>query len=138
MMIRPARPAAASGLRQAFTLLEVLVVMAILVIIAGAGAFAAFKALDSAKRREAQIKMQKVESAVQIYQTTYTQQPTGVMDLVTQGPDGTAPILVGGQEAVTDPWGAPFTFAFTTDAFGSQRVLVSCQGNGNPLQWPEK
>jgi len=139
MMIQTVRRSSAAGSRRsAFTLLEVLVVMAILVIIAGAGAFGAFKAMDSAKRREAQIKMEKVASAVQIYQVTYGQFPDDIMALVNQSPDGTAPTLAGGPAAVTDPWNAPFAFQIMDDNQGSTRVLVTCQGNGTQMQWPEK
>jgi len=142
MMIRPQTTLtlalASDRRRAAFTLLEVLVVMAILVIIAGAGAFGAFKALDMARMNEAKLKMEKIANAVQIYNTQYGMFPQSAMELVSTSPDGSAPVLVGGQAAVTDPWGAPFSFEVLTDETGSTRVLVTCSGKNPPFTWPER
>ena len=142
MMIRPALPLARNGsrsrLRPAFTLVEVLVVMAILVIIAGAAVFGVQKAMDSARINEAKLKMQAVASAADRYYIAYQEHPTDPNQLVNMSPDGTAPVLQGGVAAITDPWGQQFQMELVTDQFSSQRIRVTSNGNGNGnrLQWP--
>ena len=138
MMTRPASPAARrSRLRPAFTLVEVLVVMVILVIIAGAATFAVFGNLERAKVQEAKIKAQKIEQAALTYYTLNSEYPTDPSQLITAGPDGSAPLLVGGQPAILDPWGQQYTMQVTQDGFGSTRVIVTSTGGGRQMiQWP--
>jgi general secretion pathway protein G len=124
-------------LRPAFTLVEVLVVMAILVIIAGTATVGIFKYLDLAKRREAEIKMTNIMNAANTYQITYDQFPTDASQLFNPGPDGSPPLLVGGTAASIDPWGQPYTLSVTQDNFGSTRVIVISSGNGIPIQVPK-
>ena len=134
MLIRPARQ---TRRRPAFTLVEVLVVMVILVIIAGAATFAVFGNLEKAKVQEAKIKAQKIEQAAQSYYATNNEFPTDPSQLINAGPDGSAPLLVGGQPAILDPWGHQYTLQVMEDSFGSTRVLVTSTGNGKtPIQWP--
>ena len=141
MMIRPASAvtsiARRSRLRPAFTLVEVLVVMVILVIIAGAATFAVFGNLEKARREEAKIKAQKIEQAALTYFALNNDYPTDPTQLINASPDGTAPLLVGGQPAILDPWGQQYQMSVTQDSFGSTRVIVTSTGNGKvPIQWP--
>ena len=81
MMIRPTSPsllrvAGRSRIRPAFTLVEVLVVMVILVIIAGAATFAVFGNLEKARVEEAKIKAQKIEQAALTYYALNNDYPT--------------------------------------------------------------
>jgi len=146
MMIRPASPAVEvarraarrSRLRPAFTLVEVLVVMAILVIIAGVATFGVSKGMDMAKRQENKLKMQKIETAAKTYFITYQEYPSDPSQLVTQGPDGTAPLIEGGQTAILDPWSQPYQMTITQDDQGSTRVRVISNGSGTQIAWPEK
>jgi len=139
MMIRPATPAPRRlRLRPAFTLVEVLVVMVILVIIAGAATVATFSYLDKAKRQETRLKAQKIENAAKSYYALYQDYPTDPMQLVQQMPDGSAPLIEGGQSAVLDPWGQPFQMSIIQDDQASTRVRVISNGSGTPIAWPEK
>lgn len=134
MLIRPARQ---TRRRPAFTLIEVLVVMVILVIIAGAGSFAVFGSLEKAKVKEATIKAQKIEQAAMTYYALNNEYPVDPTQLINASPDGAAPLLVGGQPAILDPWGVQYTMQVTQDSFGSTRVIVTSPGNGKtPIQWP--
>ena len=111
MMIRPTSPAPivagrvarSSRVRPAFTLVEVIVVMVILVIIAGAATVGVTKYLDTAKRQEAKLKMQKIENAAKTYLAVYNEYPTDPSQLVTQSPVvrsiGAELIAIGGQRA---------------------------------------
>lgn len=125
-------------LRPAFTLLEVLVVMAILVILAGATAFGTFKYIDMAKRSEAKTKMRTLETAAKTYYITYNEYPTDPMQLVQPSPDGTAPLVEGGEPAALDPWNVPFTMEVITDDFGSTRVRITSTGSGQAIVWPDR
>ena len=124
--------------RRGFTLLEVLVVTAILVILAGLATFATVSYLEKAHVSEAKLKMSKIESAINAYQVSNDGNwPTSLNDLITP-PDG-RPLLVGGQAAITDPWGKPFQFSIGQDNFGATRALVTTTDEkGMTIQWPEK
>ena len=142
MMIRPTstsllRAAGRSRIRPAFTLVEVLVVMVILVIIAGAATFAVFGNLEKARVEEAKIKAQKIEQAALSYYALNNDYPADPSLLINPGADGSAPFLVGGQPAILDPWGQPYTMQVSQDNFGSTRVIVISSGNGKKqIQWP--
>ncbi len=132
------RPARQTRRRPAFTLVEVLVVMVILVIIAGAATVATFSYLDKAKRQEFKLKAQKIESAAKAYQALYETYPTDPSQLVQQTPDGSAPLIEGGQSAVLDPWGQPMQMSIVTDDTGSTRIRVTSNGSGATLAYPDR
>ena len=135
MLIRPARN---TRRRPAFTLVEVLVVMVILVIIAGAATVATFSYLDKAKRQEFKLKAQKIENAAKSYYALYQDYPTDPSQLVQQSPDGSAPLIEGGQSAVLDPWGQPMQMSIVTDDTGSTRIRITSNGSGAPLAYPDR
>jgi general secretion pathway protein G len=135
MMIRQPQ-STTHALHRAFTLVEVLAVMAILVIIAGAGAFGIVKYMDLAKEREAKLKMQKIENAAKIFFSNNSTFPNTPDELI-QSADGTAPLLEGGQAAIMDPWGQPFQMQITQDQFGSTRVLLTSVGGPKQITWPQ-
>ena len=140
-MIAPSsarRVRAAGRVRQAFTLLEVLVVVAILLILAGLGTFAAVSQLSKAKVNEAKLKMQAVEQACKRYYISHEATYPDNLTVLVQPPDG-RPELEGGQTAITDPWGKPFSMSVVADQTGTQRVVIkTTDDQGNPLQWPDR
>jgi prepilin-type N-terminal cleavage/methylation domain-containing protein len=138
MMIQPVSRPSIRRLRPAFTLVEVLVVMVILVIIAGAATTAVFSQLEKAKRQEVKLKMQKIETAAKMYFTLYSEYPQDASVLTATSPDGSAPLLEGGTTAITDPWGQQMQISVTQDNQGSTRILVTSNGSGSALTWPEK
>ena len=101
-----APPRAASRLRRAFTLLEVLVVMAIILIIAGGATFAAMSYLAKAKVNSAYTQMSKIENTVKSYASLNEGNYPESLSALVQDPNG-QPLLEGGQAAITDPWGKP-------------------------------
>jgi general secretion pathway protein G len=126
-----------SARRSAFTLLEVLVVVAILVILAGVASISIFRYMEDAKVSRAKSDMQAIEKA---YETFYTQHQEWPQDLIQ-----VAPLLKQGQEALKDPWGNPYVVEIVeyqdpTDGQTIQRPVVRCQPPGNKpvIQWPEK
>jgi general secretion pathway protein G len=91
-----------SNRRNAFTLLEVLVVVAIIVILASVGTIYFFRYLDDAKKDSAKAKAHNIATAAKSYYIKYGVAPSA-QDLITP-PDGGKPFLVGGKTAITTPW----------------------------------
>lgn len=141
------RPARSDGRREAvrraaFTLLEVLIVVAILVILASAASIALFRYLEDAKVGRAKNDMRVIEQAINKYYLEHTQWPP-------EGPDGLvaiAPQLQQGREGLIDPWGGQYfweliTMQDETDGTTKQRPVVYCQppDQAKPrIQWPER
>ncbi|MBX9626960.1 MAG: type II secretion system protein GspG [Gemmataceae bacterium] len=122
MKLAPASTRAAR--RAGFTLLEVLVVVAILVILAGVGVVATTSYLERAKRSEARLKCNTIAGAVEAYYLNNQQYPETLDQLLSQG-GGTA--LKNGQQDLTDPWGKRFNYQVVDMGDGS--------GNGAPIVW---
>jgi general secretion pathway protein G len=141
MIVRPSpvSPAVRAARRAAFTLVELLAVMAIIMVLAGLGAFAVVSQMDKARRNEAYIQMSKIENAAKQYYIANGTWPASVMDLVQQQPDGSAAPLEGGLAAVTDPWKGQYSGGPQLDAAGVERYVVTCTtSRGEVLTWPKQ
>lgn len=121
--------------RPGFTLLEVLVVVAILVILAGVAGVYVFGFLDEAKADTARSQCAALENAARSFYVKNSRMPNQLMDLV--APDqsvfpGAKPILDGGQQAILDPWGNPYQSDFSQfDQYNSPDPQVWTYENGN-------
>lgn len=104
--------------RSAFTLLEILVVVGIIVALAGMAIFYLGPQSDKTDRNLAIAKMKKIEQALDIFYTDHKQYPQQLTDLL-QAVDG-APPIIKDQEAITDPWGT--IFGYDPDAVDQQGV----------------
>jgi general secretion pathway protein G len=106
-----ARHAAARGTRAAnragFTLMEVLVVVAILVILAGVGSVVVFRYLEESKENIAKLGVAKLETAVKAHKINHQDYPSDLISL-TQ-PEGNKPAALEGKD-LEDPWGQPFQY----------------------------
>src|SRR5437763_16154840 len=91
--------------RAAFTLMEMLVVVAILVVLAGASVPIYLNYLDSAKRDRVKIDTKTLETAVEGYYTRFGDYPPSLDALTQPAPDGSKATLE--REAILDPWGQP-------------------------------
>ena len=95
--------------RAAFTLIEVLVVVAILVILAGVGIVAYMRYLEDAKKTQAQLQCKSLAEACEAYYlnpqsgNTY---PTSWQDLLVPfgGTGGSISFLKNGQRDIMTPW----------------------------------
>jgi general secretion pathway protein G len=138
--LRTARTnAAGRGTRRAaFTLLEVLIVVAILVILASAASIALFRYLEDAKVGRAKNDMRVIEQAVKTYYLQNGEWPQQLTLI--------APHLEAGQQSLLDPWHNPYTYDLVTyqdetDGSQKQRPIIYCQppDPAKPrIQWPEK
>ena len=94
--------------RPAFTLMELLVVMAIIVIIAGFGGYYIIGQLDSAKIGAAIQKAKVVAQAAETYYIDHGAYPDNLEVLLTVV-EGKGPYLKS-REAIMDPWNKQFQY----------------------------
>ncbi|MCE9567225.1 MAG: prepilin-type N-terminal cleavage/methylation domain-containing protein [Planctomycetes bacterium] len=123
--------------RAGFTLLEVLVVVAILVILAGVASISIFRYMDDAKVNRAKLDMQTIEKACKTYYANNQDWPDPSNLQQTVGP------LLENPNALIDPWGQSYfiTTQQQGQADGSSITRVYVHSNGapskqQPLQWP--
>src|SRR4051812_9646930 len=94
--------------RRGFTLLEVLVVVAIIVVLAGVGVVALMPQFEGAKEKLAKAKALDLTQAVQIYKVNNDDYPPSLDALAQQQPNGGPPLVQ--PDALRDPWGQPFGY----------------------------
>jgi general secretion pathway protein G len=98
-----------------FTLLEMLVVLAIMGLLAAIVAPQVLKYLGTSRTQTAKVQIQNIDAALQLYRLDVGRFPTqdeGLNALVTAPPTATGwngPYLQK-QAALTDPWGAPYYY----------------------------
>lgn len=124
--------------RDAFTLVEVLVVMAIIVILAGIASVGVMRYLDNAKELNAEAQMKNIYSAYMAYNLKsggdlWPQDPS---ELVVS-PDGGKAYLDGGQQALLSPWGQPYTVQIQEVSSGAKPVVYCQTPGGMTLQYPK-
>jgi general secretion pathway protein G len=127
--IRTARRKAAR--RAAFTLLEVLIVVAILVILASAASVSLFRYLEDAKVGKAKAEMNTILGAIKKYYSEQQQWPPEGANLAQSiGP------LIEGNPQVLDPWQNPYQFKLEAeqqnDGTTNQRPFIICSPPGKP------
>lgn len=109
MILRNTHQKVTRSARPAFTLMELLVVMAIIVIIAGFGGYYILGQLDQAKVSAAIQKAKVVAQAAETYYIDHGQYPQNIQELLQKTEDGKGPYLKS-QDAIMDPWGHVFQY----------------------------
>lgn len=94
--------------RLGFTLMEVLVVVAILVVLAGTGGVIYMRYLDDAKKDTARMQTQTLGQVVDTYYLKKGDYPQS-LEMLTQSLDGGPPYLE--PSALIDPWGRQYQYA---------------------------
>ena len=141
MLARPTTRRVTARTRAGFTLLEVLVVVAILVILASVATFATVSYLAGAKVDQAGLQATNIQKAAMAYYTksggTY---PDSLQLLVVRdATTGTQPLLEGGESAILDPWQQPFQFEIIMDNAGAERFVVfTTSPEGQRIQFPRQ
>jgi general secretion pathway protein G len=107
MVVRPQPFANRPPRRAAFTLLEVLIVVAIIVILAGVGGVYVFKAYEDAKEGIARTRAIALANAAQQFQIKYQRLPESLNELINP-PEGGKPYVE--PDTLMDPWGRPFQY----------------------------
>ncbi len=95
--------------RSAFTLLEVLIVAAIILVLAGAGGMTFMKYLDEAKKDRATMDVKTLSTACQAYQIKNGSPPATLATLAQADADGGKP-YIDTQELLRDPWGGAYQY----------------------------
>lgn len=95
--------------RTAFTLMEVLVVVAILVVLAGVGGVIYMRIQEDAERDLAGLKINDIETALQSYHRQYKTYPASLTELA-QPQDASRPYI--DVDALIDPWGQPYVMSY--------------------------
>src|SRR5262245_4487521 len=111
MILRPScLPARRTSLaaRRAFTLMEVLVVVAIIFILASVSTIVVFRYLDESKDRIAKAGVRTLDTAIKAHKTTHGDYPQSLEELVLPTPDGKPAALE--ETALLDPWGRPYIY----------------------------
>lgn len=119
--------------RPGFTLLEVLVVVAILVILAGVAGVYVFGFLDDAKVDTARTQCEFFEKQCKAFYARHNRAPNGLIELVQPDPSLGKPLVDGGISALTDPWGVgqyQLDTSGQTDQYGAPLFIVTCFENG--------
>jgi len=136
--VLPHSPRLARRTRDAFTLVEVLVVVAILVILAGAATVGIMKYLDDAKIDRTRMDAKAIHTAVKAYYTKNDQNwpSPDLSELV--NPSLGRSYLEGGQASLVSPFQTPFQFSLVSNSNGEEEPFVYCQGpNGMTIGWPK-
>ena len=94
--------------RAAFTLMEMLVVVAIIVMLAGIGGYYYVKQLDAAKVSTAKAQTRVLSEACENYYINHGSYPTSLALLLQQSEQG-GPYLKT-QDALIDPWQRPYQY----------------------------
>ena len=110
MTVRTSRLAARSTFRAGFTLMELLVVVALLVVLAGTGGVIYMNYLEGAKEDVAKSQVQVLTEAAQMYQIKTGSYPPDLNTLTQPTADGKAASLE--VSALIDPWQRPYQYQY--------------------------
>jgi general secretion pathway protein G len=138
MLLTTARTAARRAPRRpGFTLLEVLVVVAILVILAGIAVVAVPRYIEDGKRTAAMAGCKNLAMAIEAYMNNPANPgnalPTQLSDLI-QPPFGGPSYLRNGEADTIDPWGKPYQIQEAQRSDGTIYPLVTTTAqDGTPI-----
>lgn len=138
MLLKTARvPGRGPARRRGFTLLEVLVVVAILVILAGIAVVAVPRYIEDGKRTAAMAGCQNLAKAIEAYMNNPANpgnaMPQQLSDLI-QPPFGGPSYLRNGEADTIDPWGKPYQIQPAQRADGTVYPLVTTTAaDGTPI-----
>jgi general secretion pathway protein G len=103
--------------RSGFTLLEILIVVAIIVVVAGIGGYYLFGALERGKIDAAKAQIKVIENAVEIYRLAHTVPPQNLQILLQPDAANDGAPYFKEEKAIVDPWGNIYLYEYQ-DAMG--------------------
>ncbi len=141
MILRTHPPQERLLARAAFTLMELIVVIAIIVALAGIGGYFLIGAIGQSKEQIAEVQVkQTLTKACQTYFVRYGQWPTTLEELISMPQQkGDRPIL-DDPTAILDPWERPYVYDSTGPNNGGLKPDISCQSpdTGKTIgNWPQ-
>lgn len=111
--------------KRAFTLVELLIVVAIIATLAAVMIPATVEHLKKADLTAAEVLVKNVNAAVVTYYTTNKKLPSSLNDLV-EGTDDDPPIIEGGADVLFDPWDNELKFEIR----GKRFAIISAGEDG--------
>jgi type II secretory pathway pseudopilin PulG len=119
--------------------MEVLIVVAIIVVLAGVGAFYLFPQLDKAKEQKAYSDVKALTQAAGIYRTNNNGKlPPSLDALATVQPSGDKPIIK--RDALFDPWENPYKYDPSGSRNGGMEPDIWCETPEGKVigNWPKR
>jgi general secretion pathway protein G len=107
MIVRTSQSAARRMVRAGFTLMELMVVVALLVVLAGAGGVIYLNILEGAKEDVARSQAQELSQAAEAYKVRYGDYPANLAALTQPASDGKVYLE---PSALIDPWQRPYQY----------------------------
>jgi general secretion pathway protein G len=134
MVLRTTRAAVRTG----FTLMEMLVVVAIIVVLAGIGGYYLLPRVDESKEKAARAQLKgTLTTAVETYKLNNGDYPPNLEALTQQQPNGGKPILE--PDALRDPWGQAYGYDPAGPHNGGMRADIWCnRPNGQIGNWSQQ
>ncbi len=121
--------------RPAFTLLEILVVVAIIVVLAGVGGMYLLPRVDEAKEKTAVSQVQMLTQSVNMYKINNGDFPPSLEALAQQQPNGGSPIVQA--DALRDPFNQPYGYDPGGSRNGGMQPDIWCNRPGRQIgNWP--
>lgn len=95
--------------RTAFTLVEVLIVVAIVVVMAGVGGITYMKYLEDSRKDRAKMDVGNLSKAVEAFQIKHGSPPDSLLTLTQPEADGSR-AAISNAEVLRDPWGNMYQY----------------------------
>jgi general secretion pathway protein G len=115
--------------RSGFTLLEILVVVAIIVMLAGVGGYYVMGQYDQSKVKKAIIDAKGLALQVDTFKLKHDRLPSSLQELSVAVED-TPPLLPA--DKLLDPWGKQYEYEVLNDQ-GAERIAVFSMGSGKKI-----
>ena len=117
--------AVAQAMRAGFTLIEILVAVAIIGILGAVAAVNIPKMLEASKQTAAKEGVDNIKKAVINYNLLHKKYPSDLNQLITASGDD-EPVLEGGEGVLDDPWGEQYKY----ERSGKKIVVISAGPDG--------
>lgn len=123
--MRKEETVAVSAMRAGFTLIEILVAVAIIGILGTTAAIGIPRILENSKIKAAKVGVDNLKAAVVAYNIEKGKYPSDLKTLVEASGDD-EPIVEGGEGALYDPWGTEYKY----EKKGKRFVVISAGPDG--------